>query len=738
MTMRNHDQSFGYWLNEPAIRDHGRIIAAMADLAASGYGIVRVIVRQTNFAHRSPEVIAAVAVATEAAHRHGMRLVLDCEPHQLVGREIGRAFPEAMGQRLFRATGPVRAGTFRVDFQLPVLEGVVFDHLAAVALDDGTLHAIPVPAFEQVWETTMGLDGIADERQDYVGGRSFAMRRHLRISGRLPTAVDGTLVVYASLRERELVDFAAPEVRQWYRGLVDDYAHIPLDGLCWDEPAIAGDWQSYRYGQAFARRFVELNGYALGERLHLLDAPGMDAQSVRVRLDYYRTLNETLAEAQADLIAAARARFGHGILLGNHHTWMGEGGINDYRAGAVDYFRLNDAMDAGYTDCCWWDAASVAYSYALGSSLGRLTPSGEAECNTWHWKPTNRSTAYNARLMSLMRITWFNIWYGDDADTCRYPSHYTWPVTVASTRRHQAYQRFLGAAVPVVEVAVLHDWMGVCCANLAHAANLHKAFCLNFAKRAQGMNLAFDFIDSRLLASSTVEGDELRNRLGAYRVLIIPGAAVLDRPAWDAVVAFAAAGGQVLFAGPPPTLDADGGDLSGDFSRLLGIDPLHADAYDAWFRSACPRLPTGRPDRFDLAYPVDAEPARLLRSPEGDANGVVAPAGAAMWFSGYEASEAVARQCRRLLPGTVRCLSGIVLWRCYRDGGRILLMVVAQEDEELSGEIEAFGHRLRLNGGESVCLVVPDAGPASVHSEDPEARASVEPIAAPVEDVQHV
>jgi hypothetical protein len=25
----------------------------------------------------------------------------------------------------------------------------------------------------------------------------------------------------------------------------------------------------------------------------------------------------------------------------------------DYRAGAVAYFRLNNNMDAGYTDCCW-------------------------------------------------------------------------------------------------------------------------------------------------------------------------------------------------------------------------------------------------------------------------------------------------------------------------------------------------------------------------------------------------
>ncbi|MBA3683912.1 MAG: hypothetical protein H0W72_01525 [Planctomycetes bacterium] len=730
MTIRNHDQSFGYWLNEPAILDHQRIARAMADLGASGYGIVRVIVRQTSFPHRSREVIAAVASAVAAAHLHGMRLVLDCEPHVLVGREMGRAFPQAIGQRLFRAAGPVRAGAFRVDFQLPTMDGLIFDHIAAAAIDDGVLRAIPVPDHQLVWETTMAADGIADERQDYIAGRPFAMRRHVRISGDATSIADGTLILYACFREHALVDFAAPEARQWYRDLIDDYADIPLDGLCWDEPAIAGDWQSYRYGQAFARRFAELNGYRLQDRLHLLDAPGLSPATARVRLDYYRTLNETLAEAQADCIAAARACFGNHILLGNHHTWMGEGGINDYRAGAVDYFRLNDPMDAGYTDCCWWDPASVAYSYALGTSLGRLTPSGEAEVNTWHWKPTNRSTAWNARLMSLMRITWFNIWYGDDADTCRFPSHYTWPTAVACMRRHQGYQRFLGDARPVVEIAVLHDWAGVCATNLVHAANLHKAFCLNLALRAQNANLAFDFIDARLLGSGTIVDGALRTDLGTYRLLIIPGAAVIDRASWHRIQTFAAAGGHVVFSGPPPTLDADGGDLTGTFAALLGIAPIHADAYDAWFRMACPQLPTARPERFDLAFPMAVDPERILRSPEGDACGARSPGGQVIWFSGYEPSEAVLRHARRQIPASVRCHSATVLYREYRDQDRTLLMLIAKEDEELSGLVDAFGYRVSLDGGESACLVVPDVGDAYIHSADDAGRACVAALTA--------
>ena len=712
---RNHDQSMGYWLNEPAILDPQRIAVAMGELSAAGYGIVRIVLRQSNFTHRSPEVVEAVRVATEAAHRGGMRLVLDCEPHSLVARELGRAYPAATAQRLHRGTGPVRDGVFRVDLQLDAMDGLIYDHVICAVVDG---RRIAIPECAVTWETSMALDGIADARQDYVAGRGYRMRRHVRLSGQIAGIASGALTLHICFKEIGVVDFAAPELKRWYRELLDAYRHIPLDGVCWDEPAVAGDWGSYRYGRALAAHFAAVNGYALADRLHLLDAPGLTAEAVRVRLDYYRTLNETLVDAQADLIAAAHERFGPDLLLGNHHTWQGEGGINDYRAGAVDYFRLNDAMDAGYTDCCWWDAASVAYSYLLCSSLGRLTPSGEAECNTWHWKPTNRATAYQVRLMSLLSITWFNIWYGDDGDTCMFPRHYTWPAAAAAMRMHQQWQRFLGTAKPVVDIAMLHDWQGVCGTNLVHAANLHKAFCMNLAQRAVHGNVALDFIDVRLLMAATVEGGDLATGLGRYRVLVIPGAAVIERAAWQRITTFIAAGGKVVFAGPPPSIDAAGVDLTADFAELMGCAPIHADDYDAWFRAACPSMPQARPERFALALPLSGDESRLIRSSEGEEHGLNAPGGNAVWFSGYEASAEVLEQCRRWAPATVECHSASSLWRLYRDEGRTLLMLVAREDCVLSGIIEVAGHSIRITGGESACILIPDGGAPQVHCGD--------------------
>ena len=151
--------------------------------------------------------------------------------------------------------------------------------------------------------------------------------------------------------------------------LLEAYRDIPLDGVGWDEPAVDGNWQTYRYGDAFAAAFERLNGYRLRDKLNLLDAPGAAPESVKVRLDYYRTLNEGLAQAQANLITKARKIFGPELICGTHHTWQGEGGINDYRAGAVDYFRLTTT---------WTPATPTA-----AGGIRRASPTPTCSAHRW-------------------------------------------------------------------------------------------------------------------------------------------------------------------------------------------------------------------------------------------------------------------------------------------------------------------------------------------------------------------
>src|ERR1700733_5630597 len=113
MPIRNKQQSFGLWLSEPFLLHPERLKAAVHDLAQSGYGVIRVILRRTNFNHRSPAVVDAVRTLVESAHAKSVKLVLDCEPHgEPFVADMGEMFPAATGTRLVRGEVSIFNGRF--------------------------------------------------------------------------------------------------------------------------------------------------------------------------------------------------------------------------------------------------------------------------------------------------------------------------------------------------------------------------------------------------------------------------------------------------------------------------------------------------------------------------------------------------------------------------------------------------------------------------------------------------
>lgn len=699
---KSNAQIMGYWLNEPAILNPQIIVEAMADLAGCGYDIVRVMLRNTNFNHRHPAVVNAMKIAADAAHRHGLQIVFDAEPHRLAVQDMGADYPDAVGSRLVMAGTELVDGEFCLHIpcdnfyaDMPIFKRVE----AAFVIDGPTAVKIEDFSYDLDWEISALDDGHTRLRQDYCDHAKIRISRHLQLKGRLADFSHGKLVVYCNCIDVGLADFAAAGFQEYYRNLAHCFQDVALDGVCWDEPGVGGNWRNYRYGEAFAAFFEQRCGYRLADCLYLLDLPEFSPESARVRIDYYDTLNESLFLAQQNFIAAAREVFGTDLLLGTHHTWQGEGGSTDYRAGAVDYFRLTDNMDAGYTDCCWWDQNSVAYSYILCSSLARLTDSGVAECNTWHWKPTRAAVAYNGRLMTLMNINWFNIWYGQNSDTCMYPAHYTWDATVRAMQKHKQLQALLAGARPEADIAVLHDWRSVAAANNESLADLHKAFCLNLSGLALAGNLAFDFIDERLLAQSSVKDGKLCCRIGEYRILVLPFAVYFTVDSYQKVKEFIAGGGKVIFCGPPPQLLADGSDLAGDFARMTGMELISFAQYNLWFRSRTTKMPQGRPDAFDAVYHIRPTAGTVLLSAEGEPGGIKSPQDDCVYFSGYEASGAVFEELQKQQTSDVECLSDSVMFRKYRRRDCRLLVVIARDGKAMRGLLRWHDRHLMLTGG---------------------------------------
>lgn len=714
-------QSIGLSLNEEMVFAKGKVEAAIQGIAASGYGIVRAMLRNTNLNHRDACVVDAVARLTRVAHELGVRVVFDCEPHSdPVGRDIGKLFPDAMAVRLVRAEGKLVNGHFVLHFPTPGADKGVGESPVVKAAylqhGDGRVERLQSFSYDQRVTHEVYDNGHTTSEDSYVEGRPARHRMHTRLSGELPGGASCTIIVYAGFMDRKKIDFWSEGCRCYYQQLLECYRDIPLDGIGWDEPGQGGDWSHYLAGDAFCAAFERLNGYALAERLYLLDEPGTSAEAVRVRLDYYRTLNEGLFRAQRDVIAMARQFFGEDLLLGTHHTWQGEGGINDSRAGAVDYFRLNQNMDSGYTDCCWWDTYSVAYAYTLGSSLGRLSPSGATEVNTWHFKPSNALVEYNARLMTLMNVSWFNIWYGEMSDTCLYPSHYTWKTTVREARRHREAQRLIGGARPVVEMAMLHGWETVAAINRANIAGAHKTFCLNTAELLVDRSIPFDWVDTQLLAEGTVEADRFVTALGRYSILVLPYASLLPRAAWQKCAEFARAGGKLLFVGPPPEMDTEGVLLRDEFAQLLGIPSLSLASYLEGIDARCD-LPNTRPEKLDVYYPLKGDPERLLVSVEDEPHGIKSPEANVIYLADLDPRIWLLEIIQDWISPEVVCYTESILWRLYRDDDRRLLVLAARKDRELSGIVRFEGMEFEFEGG-SVALIERSAAGFSVHGEN--------------------
>ena len=372
---REKDQSMGLWLNEAMLIDPAGLDDAVRNLSSSGYGILRLMLRSTNLTHRSPTVIEGVARIVERSHAMNMRVVLDCEPHQEpVAHDLGSLYPAAMGSRLLLATTPLVEDRFLARFPATdtLLQRSEFVGIEAAFLRrDGKTERIDVPphTIRSVIETRD--NGFTTKEDAFVDGRNYVLRRVVHLEGSF--CGKGDLLLYARFADKSLVDFWSPAAGDYFDLVLNLYRGIPLDGVGWDEPAIDGNWNTYRYGRSFAAAFQRRHGYELADKLYLLDQPALAGDSISVRLNYYETLNEGVFESQRRFFDKAREIFGPRLLLGTHHTWQGEGNINDYRAGAVDYFRLNENMDAGYTDCCWWDEKSVSYAYTLAVSLAALS-----------------------------------------------------------------------------------------------------------------------------------------------------------------------------------------------------------------------------------------------------------------------------------------------------------------------------------------------------------------------------
>ncbi|MEI8341759.1 MAG: hypothetical protein WCH43_09525 [Verrucomicrobiota bacterium] len=721
MRPRSEYQVMGFWFKEPTIIDPETARPKIKRLAEEGYDAIRIFPRHLAMYYTAPRVISTVDKLVEMAHSYGLKAGMDCEPHTaMTGREIGSRNPESTACRLVAVRGAVVNGHFTL--HCPVASGTLsprYDGIeAAFLIQGGKVTRIHDLDCTHNQELEYHDSHFTERTNGHDPHRPAVGRMYDNLAGRLAGNPSGELLLFARYQDATLIDFWASATTDYYDQLIDAYKHIPLDGIGWDEPFAECDWSHYRYGRATVDAFRRLCGYDLVDRLHHLEDGSFGMEAQRTRIDYYHTLNEGSFQAQKRFNDKARATWGKDIFTGTHHTWNGEGHINDYRAGAIDYFRLNENMEVGYADCPWYFERSMYYVYVLGSSLGRLTPLGASELNVWSNKPTVSQTDYNTRLLSMMRLNWFNIWVGDTGDTTLYPDHYSYPMCVKAMQRNQKTQAILADAKPVIDIAVWHGWEGVMGMNRADYAFAQKDFFLYSCTELFLRNIAYDFVDSRLIAEGTVKDGRLHTKLGSFRLLVLPFANVLPEAAWEKVKELSKQGGEVLFVGTPLCGSREGRNLEAEFAGLAGMKALPMETFHAYVNSTC-QLPSHDSFPLEVRVPVDVDGGKPWINTENETCGSSAQGGHFHYWSEMAPRAEFANWVEAKIPQPLKVESDSVLARLYKQpDGSHLISLAALRDRTLGGRVQFGSTCLQLEGGVLAIVQIATDGTSKVLFQD--------------------
>ncbi|MCC7264990.1 MAG: hypothetical protein IT369_20935 [Candidatus Latescibacteria bacterium] len=711
--------AISFYFDDHHVSQPERVVQAMRQIAAAGFRTVVGFRRQCVYDLEDPRFIHSVEVGCAEARRLGLDLLLPIQPELGLTGRVVRQHPELAQIQLVRGAARIAGGRFQIRFQQPF---AIFGYWpsfigvqAAFLREGGAVRRLD------------GLEYAADFFYDAYGDlhqREVEFMPHRPVNGRVlwelegHTDLQGELIVYAGFRVWQHADAACPEYDEELARVLDLYRHLPAGGIVWDEPlGQSGEWgASYKAGPGFARLFQQRHGYDLLDRIYLLDEEGDPAATAQVRHDYYATMTEALRGLQQRFNERARACFGPQIGLGTHHTWTGEGTSWDFRAGCFDYFTLTQHMSAGFVDGYWWDPRMVAYTLNLASSLGKAYHQGLAFSNCYNWGTTRREQDFQTRLMALHRVDWFAMNYGDQCEqpNC-YPLGRQWQGQVDGASRLAQVSAFLAGAQNRPDTAIWHGWEGIARLNDSSLALYWKAFAINTSHLFQERNLPFDFTSSELLQEGQVRDGRWFTRAGVYRTVAFSYATMLPAALWQMARAFVAAGGRLIFVGPPPACTPAGGDLVHEFAALAGINPLPTDAYLAALharlgppggaQSAAELIVYARPTRIDFSCPLGLPAAEALVDTEGETYGAKARGREVYYLSGLDPQELLAALMQ---PAPVAAAFAIELaeayWRVYEGGARQYLLVMAKSRQEMRGFVQLGADRYYLRGTGMVLL----------------------------------
>ena len=393
------------------------------------------------------------------------------------------------------------------------------------------------------------------------------------------------------------MDYFSPRALPFLEALVQRYhaAGVPLNGLYADEMHIQQDWgyaSHHEEGQfalryltpTLAAKFAELYGPEFADlerwlvyfvhgqhgflpdlqaRLaaqHVVgDRPEDVQRTYLLRRRYYELLHNTVVELFARAKEAAERRYGHELEARAHATWA--------QSPTIDFWKVGNQPMAPrqyeYTPDFLWSntvqqAASACSDYFKWNEF--LTGGGNDHAEGG-WSDRNYyGLALACSTGSLNRV----------------PNAYAaaWGMPAEVLRRHRALENAFGCA-PDPAFAAVCDYQH----REVPVLMLYPSSLVACEERFGSWMVQYGYANyvtpTKLLEHARLAGAELElvgRRYGTVAVLFEP----LPPPGLLGLLGrFVAAGGRLVWSGPPPRFDLAGADVAVQWQRLCGVSTRH-------------------------------------------------------------------------------------------------------------------------------------------------------------------
>jgi hypothetical protein len=431
------------------------------DLVKAGFSGVAAFVRCSRYSWDDPLAVEACRHIGDLCRKHGMSCWLGPDPrfvsHKLSSDYSGLElllFGNAPRGDVVPNTATIQGGRYSIRC---ILSPRHVHTLTEAAVEFYPLGLARVYAFKR-GTTRMGAKDLIDITS---GARLYhnARDRYVEAFGSVPAEIDDHWSVLAFFQVRtNHVDFSNRLHLQRYGKMLARLktAGCSPDGIMWDEPGYTCVYGALPYSPAIRKSYQGERKCPLDRDLWKIVFEAHDRSEVPVRLAYYRSVQNSILDAELHLQKVVRRLWGLRTVLGIHDTWHFESAdMCDMNHGSLDLWKTARAKSAGFVDLggvgALRDASSSHYAHlaamsVIAASLGKTRKSGVAYNNLWTvgdddgqgWQ--RECMEHCVKIMALFGTRWLAHAYGPAGTVGQertflgspplpgYPDHSTWPL----------------------------------------------------------------------------------------------------------------------------------------------------------------------------------------------------------------------------------------------------------------------------------------------------------------------